>query len=124
MHTPHGLDRTREIKPHLHFYARVDPVTAKTVNWRLEYKVYQHGWVVPTDWTTVNIVQTLTSADYNESSVVAFGPLNTTSRTEFEPMSMTACRPESVISFCRSAISALLLPCREPPPALKATGSS
>ena len=76
MHTPHGLDRTKAIKPHIHCYARVDPVTDKTVNWRLEYKVYQHGWVVPTDWTTVNVVQTLTSADYNESSVVAFGPID------------------------------------------------
>ena len=52
------------------------------------------------------------------------GPLNTTNRTEFEPMSMTACRPESATSFCRSAISALLLPSRELPPAPKATGSS
>lgn len=76
MHTPHGLDRSKPIKPHLHCYARVDPVTDKTVNWRLDYKVYQHNQVVPTEWTTVDVVQTLTAADYNESSVVPFGPID------------------------------------------------
>lgn len=76
IHTPHGLDRSKPIKPHIHCYARVNPVTAKTVNWRLEYKVYQHNQVVPANWTTVNVVQTLTADDYNQSAVVSFGSID------------------------------------------------
>lgn len=75
-HTPHGLDKSETIRPHLHCYARVAPAEAQTANWRLEYKVYQFGDVVPANWTTVNVVQTITPDNYNKSSVVSFGEIS------------------------------------------------
>jgi hypothetical protein len=78
-HTPHGLDKSVPVHPHIHVYARVDPVTPKVAKWRLEYKLYERGGVVPSAWTTVNVDQTLTTADYNTSVIVDFGYLDISS---------------------------------------------
>lgn len=75
-HTPHGLDKSKTIRPHLHCYARVDPTVSKIANWRLEYQIYQFGDVVPTSWTTVDVVQTITPENYNKSVVVSFGEIS------------------------------------------------
>jgi hypothetical protein len=75
-HTPHGLDKSKTLRPHFHCYARVDPTETQIANWRLEYKVYQFGDVVPESWTTVNVVQTLTPANYNQTLAVSFGEIS------------------------------------------------
>jgi hypothetical protein len=75
-HTPHGLDKSMPLKPHIHVYARVNPVTPKVVKWRLEYKVYERGKQVPSAWTTVNVDQTITANDYDKSATVEFGTID------------------------------------------------
>lgn len=78
-HTPHGLDKSVPIHPHMHVFARVNPVTPKVAKWRLEYKMYSKDDVVPTAWTTINVDLTLTAENYNTSQIVDFGYIDITS---------------------------------------------
>lgn len=76
---PHGIDTSVPLRPHIHVYASVAPGGDQICKWRLEYKVYSRGDVVPSGWTAVNVDQTLTPTNYNTSQTINFGAIDISS---------------------------------------------